>query len=73
MNAHRVKRATTALPECPSCKQSATGIYNKKRGCNRCGRLAETPASIATRVDTTTAPAPEVARNTTSAFVTANA
>lgn len=44
MNAHRANRTTTALPPCPSCRQSATGVYNKKLGCNRCQTLHPAPA-----------------------------
>jgi hypothetical protein len=31
---------TTALPKCPKCQQSATGIYNAQLGCHRCGALS---------------------------------
>lgn len=47
MNAHRSGRATTALPACPSCRQSCTGVYRLKLGCNRCRELHAAPASRA--------------------------
>lgn len=27
------------LPPCPVCQQSSTGVYFKRLGCARCGRL----------------------------------
>jgi len=31
---------TTALPKCPRCKQSATGVYHQQLGCHRCRALS---------------------------------